>query len=241
MNHVLEKQVRLRVDRGRLVSVLESRDSQDGRGRDLNRSVVKDTVGRAGQAAVDRVVDRRAFGAGADLHAERRLEEPPLDARLGLVDKPQERRAVGPARRRLDLVAHRPRLDHPARVHRQAVGNVRELLGELRGVRLGDGSVRADQREVLAVAVELEVRVQLAAGNRAVLAGSEYDEISAGRERDVRKSPLHRLIGVVRQTPAVERNGRGRGIVDFDPIGGVVVLVGQRAVVDRHELGDQRR
>jgi hypothetical protein len=81
--------------------------------------------------------------------------------------------------------------------------------------------------------------VQARAGDAAVFARGENDEVGVGREIHGRETPLRRLRGVVGQRPAIEVHHVRAGVVDFDPILGVAVLIEQNAVIRRHELGDQ--
>ena len=114
--------------------------------------------------------------------------------------------------------------------------------GNSRGVLVRDGrAVGPNQGEVLAVVVELEVRVQRRGRNDAVLLRREDHEIAVRRERVVWKPPLRQRVVVIGQIPAVEVDRGDRRVVDLDPIGVIPVVVGQAGLVDRQELGDQKR
>ena len=76
-------------------------------------------------------------------------------------------------------------------------------------------------------------------GNGAVLAGGEHYQVTVRKEVRRRKTPFAEIRGTVRQAPAVEVHGVGAGIVNFDPIRVLPVLVRQHRVVDGHELSDE--
>ena len=76
-------------------------------------------------------------------------------------------------------------------------------------------------------------------GNSAVFAGSEDHEVTAGEKVRRRKTPLGKIGGIVGQIPAVEVDGVGPGIVELDPIRVLPVLVRERGVIQRHELGNE--
>ena len=121
----------------------------------------------------------------------------------------------------------------------QTVGNIGELL-RIEVVRMGDGSARFDQRQVFAVAVELEVRVQLGIRIGAVVTRGKHQHVTTRLHGNVGKGPASEIRCVVGQVPSVEVQRPSGRVVDLDPIRGVAVLVSQRAVVARHQLADHR-
>src|SRR5204862_743600 len=93
--------------------------------------------------------------------------------------------------------------------------------------------------QVIAAAMQFESGVQVGAGNSAVLAGSEHYQVTVWKEVRRGKTPFGEIGGTVRQIPAFEVHDVDAGIVDFDPVRILPVLVHQRGVVDRHELGNK--
>ena len=144
---------------------------------------------------------------------------------------------VGVPRRGLGEVPRR------AEVGRQPVGDVgvlrrkRRLIGEFDGRAVG-----ADQRQVLAVAAELEVRVQLARPGRRDPCPRRRPASSRRRRSSRRGNAIGsgRAASSVRYQPSSDI-GSSPPIVDLDPVRGGAVAVEQTMVVDRHELADDQR
>ncbi len=108
---------------------------------------------------------------------------------------------------------------------------------------MGNGRpVRPDQSEIFTGPVKLEIRVQLARlENHPVLARREYDQVSARIERHVREGPLLQIARIVGKMPALQVHDFIAGIVYFDPIGVVPVLVDKIRLVDGQEFADDQR
>ena len=120
----------------------------------------------------------------------------------------------------------------------EAVGEVGDLGREDGSEFGGFGAVWFDEGEVFAGGVEAEVGVELAAGGAAVFVGGPDDEVVAGVEGDGGEGPAGGEGGVVGEGPAFEIDWGGGGIVDFDPVAEIAVLVGSDRVVVGHEFGD---
>ena len=58
----------------------------------------------------------------------------------------------------------------------------------------------------------------------AVFSGGVDEEISIGRDGDIRKSPFGEIGGIISEMVSVDRSRRA-GVVDFDPISGEAVFV----------------
>ena len=102
-------------------------------------------------------------------------------------------------------------------------------------------SVRADEREVTAGSIQLEVRVQRCAWRPTVLARREHYQIAAGGEVAGRQTPFPEIAGLVGEEPAVQRHCRRAGIEQLNPIRALAIFVEHRAGVCRHEFADQDR
>jgi hypothetical protein len=102
-------------------------------------------------------------------------------------------------------------------------------------------AVDVNQAQIFAVGGNLEIRVQFAAGKRAVLLGGKDNAVSArsqccaGRER-----PFVELVVVVGQVHARHVDGGGSRVVDLDPVRGVAVGVDEVAVIGGKELGNAK-
>ena len=133
--------------------------------------------------------------------------------------------AVMRARRGHDEVAG------DARVHAVApVGDVLQLRIRIGGRKLRDDvGVWVHEGEVFAAGGESEIAVQLRQIVRAVLARGEDHEVAVAHEgRAIRDAPLGQVVHAVREEPAADVRGRTAGIVNFNPVRGVAVLVAQR-------------
>ena len=123
-------------------------------------------------------------------------------------------------------------------LHADAVGNVRKLRRELRRNFRGHRAVRPEQRQIFAVGTQLEICVQRRAGRGAVLAGSKDDHEAFRRHVRGRETPFARIARAVRQGPVEQADAVARRVLDFNPVGRISVLVGERIGVARHEFGD---
>ncbi len=101
--------------------------------------------------------------------------------------------------------------------------------------------VRRDQGEVRpALPIEPEVGVQFASDDRAVFPGSEnHQEVAGLQDQPVRQSPPGGVDRVVGEIPAPDLDRIAGRIPEFQPVGGVVVLIEQGGIVRCHELVDQ--
>ena len=74
------------------------------------------------------------------------------------------------------------------------------------------------------------------------LSRSEDDQVFAGRQdRARRKGPFPQIVPVVRQAPAVQRDGGWYAVVQLDPVRGISLAIGQAAMVGGNELRDRHR
>ena len=111
------------------------------------------------------------------------------------------------------------------------------------GKILHQHAVGIAQRQVLAIPVQLEVRVQIAAGGAhvGVQPVAENDEVAAGRDHRPRgEKPFVRGAGVVGEPPAGEGDVARAVVVEFDPVVRVVGPLGRvlgAGLVRRHGLG----
>ena len=96
-----------------------------------------------------------------------------------------------------------------------------------------------NQPQVLSGVIQLEVGVQVPTRRFAILAGGKNDEISATVQRSGGQRPFAWLVGIVREIPAEEVDRIRRGILDFDPVLMLEVLIPESTVrIVRKELGD---
>ena len=143
--------------------------------------------------------------------------------------------AVGRARCRLREIA-------PLVVFVEPVADTRGLLGILNSRHGPAGRLRAAERQVLAIRVELEVGVRRLGGALVadVLAGGKDDEPFAGADREVGEKPLGQVGPVVRQRPAREVHCGVAAVVQLDPVS-VHALVrsggGGAELADHHVAG----
>ena len=120
-----------------------------------------------------------------------------------------------------------------------AVGNAADLHRKLRRVSRGYvRSVGLEQRQILSITPQTEVGVQRRTWHAPVFARGEYEQIRVGRQIGAGKAPRVGRHDPVCQNPTREIHHVGAAVVDLDPIGEFSVLVSQRPVVQRHELGD---
>ena len=118
-------------------------------------------------------------------------------------------------------------------------------IGDLRLVSrrvAGDDvrSVRAQEREQLALTIEAKVRVQLGARVPTVLLRREDDEEASGIERHRGEGPLGEVLGVVRQIVAGQVDRGVAAVVELDPVAVFAVLVPDRIGVEGEELADHQ-
>ena len=143
--------------------------------------------------------------------------------------------AVGRARRRLREI-------DPFIVFVEAVADAGGLLGEFDLRHGAPRRLRAAQREVLAVGVELEIRVRRLGqtGALGVLAGGENHHATSSSKRHVGENPLGQVFPIIGQRPSLEVHPGVAAVVQFDPvtIHPLVSLGGSRAeLTDHHVAG----
>ncbi len=142
--------------------------------------------------ANDGVRDPSAYAQGEGVD-----EGPARLGKHGLRGEAGPDRGVGVPRRRRGVIADGVEQD---RVH--AVGNIR-LLGWIgRGKEGHQIGLRIHQRQEAARGGQFEVGVQLVGHRRQVPAGSEHDQVIAGRQHVVGKRPLGQVRGLGGQEPA---------------------------------------
>jgi len=103
---------------------------------------------------------------------------------------------------------------------------------------VGDAHVRTNQRQVFAIAVQLKVGVQRQTGLGPVFARRVDHEESPRSQGHLRKSPLAWITGFIGQMPPGQVHWRQAGILQFNPVRLIPVLVEQTTAVC-HELGNQ--
>jgi hypothetical protein len=96
--------------------------------------------------------------------------------------------------------------------------------------------IRAKQRQILPIAIELEVQVQMPGEVRHTGAGSEHDHKLSGPQGQAREGPLGQVQRVVRQMPSGEIHGRRPGVLQFDPVRRLPVAVQECVLVGSHEF-----
>ena len=84
--------------------------------------------------------------------------------------------------------------------------------------------------------------MQLAIGSHFVPVGGKHDFVLIGVQ-DGRSGdwPFIQIPRFIRQIPAFKINVAAAGVVQFNPVGSLVVIVDQRVIVVRHELADRHR
>ena len=205
----------------------------------LGGGIAQDVLG--GRQAADSAARQDGPHAEAGLrahvsHTGRAVDPPRVVEGLG---------AAGPARPQAALLRDQDPCHRQARdqgVHVEVLADTVREVGTLLGIRRvlvnHRLAVGRHQREVLAGGPEPEIRVELGAGETAVVAGGEDEDASAPVEDQRRKAPLPQHVGVVRQIVALEVDGLEPLVVDLEPVGGVAVLVDEGRAVDGHELAD---
>ena len=95
---------------------------------------------------------------------------------------------------------------------------------------MNHGSAGIAQGEILAVGFEGEIGVQLGTRDTAVLAGSEYNDARAGRNRCGGKQPLLGKERIIAQGIAckVEPCIVFYRVIDLDPVRGITVFIKNR-------------
>ena len=74
---------------------------------------------------------------------------------------------------------------------------------------------------------------------RLIVAGGENDHVTApGHRCPSRELPLGQVVCVIGEVVAAEIEVGDLRVVDFDPVGGVAVVINQAVVVGGQELGD---
>ena len=102
-------------------------------------------------------------------------------------------------------------------------------------------SIRRDERDVLAIRIELEIRVQRLPGDAAVLPARPDEQILPAVDRHRGEAPFHEVRGDIREVVAVEIHRCCRSIIKLDPVRGIAVLVFDSADVVRHVFVDDER
>ena len=102
-------------------------------------------------------------------------------------------------------------------------------------------SIRRDERDVLAIRIELEIRVQRLPGDAAVLPARPDEQILPAVERHRGEAPFHEVRGDIREVVAVQIHRPGRSIIKLDPVRRIAVLVFDSADVVRHVFVDDER
>ena len=104
---------------------------------------------------------------------------------------------------------------------------------------MDDGrSVGRDERQILTVGVQSEVRVKLVADS--VLSGREDDEPLTGLEDAGRKAPARKVAGKVGEKPTAQIDRTRPRVLDLDPVARVAIFVAKPLAVVREEFGDER-
>ena len=80
--------------------------------------------------------------------------------------------------------------------------------------------------------------MQFLTGYGAVFAGGEDDHKRFWGNVGGRETPFARIARAVRQRPVQQIDAVGRGVLEFNPIRGIPVLIHERPRVAGHEFGD---
>ena len=121
-----------------------------------------------------------------------------------------------------------------------AVGGIVEL-GRIGGRELMDdgSSVRSDEGQVFAAVLELETGVELLAGHRPVLArGEEEKELPLLEDDTIGDAPLGKVFRAISEKVATEVNRIRIGVVEFQPVLPVTVLVPLTRLVVGEDFGN---
>ena len=104
-----------------------------------------------------------------------------------------------------------------------------------RGAKLGDDGdpIPGHQREIFPILGEVEICVQLRAGDAPVFSRCVDDEKTARRELNGRKPPPVQGLLFVGEVKAIEVNVLRAGIENLDPVRGVAITVQLRATIVR--------
>ncbi len=117
-----------------------------------------------------------------------------------------------------------------------SVGDVFAQGGDLDGV--GDGTPWAGEHQLLPVGAQAEAGVHLALGAFVVQPRGEEHEETPGLQVHRGKVPLARVVRVVGEAPAREREGLARGVPQLHPVGAGAGSVLEAAAVGAHDLVD---
>ena len=98
--------------------------------------------------------------------------------------------------------------------------------------------VGVDQGQGFAVAIEVEIGVELLAGDGSIFVGGEDLEVAIGGDGDGREGPLIQVSGVVAEEVAVEVLSSRGGVSKLDPVGRGVVLIEGAGDIDGQDLVD---
>jgi len=82
--------------------------------------------------------------------------------------------------------------------------------------------------------------MKFVAWDRSIFIGSKDDEVFTGCDVYVRQGPLGKIGCIIGEAPVCEADGFCVRIMDFNPIGGVAVFIGDAGGVAREEFGDDR-
>src|SRR4029079_14487517 len=85
-----------------------------------------------------------------------------------------------------------------------------------------------------------KVGVQLLPRHMAVFAGGEHREEAAGGNGGGRELPFRRIACVVGQIPSAQIQWRSGGVLDFNPIGMIAVLIENADSIAGEKLADHR-
>ena len=145
-------------------------------------------------------------------------------------------RIVGRVRRRGVEIDQRPRGAGAV-----PIGNIPILWGKLGRERGGDHAARVHQRQILAVAVQLEIGVQPPPDQGIGAARCKYHQVLSRRNAVAGKGPFGEVPRIVSQVPALYvyiSGPRGTRVANFNPVRIVGGRVGVLGLIDRHEFGD---
>ena len=210
-------------------SGLKCRGAEDGGAGDGHTRRVggSGAIGERRVGSVGGVDDSGSGGVGGDADGEGGGVESAIDIKGGVRHESAGGRSIG-----FTGCGRR-------KITRRSVGNVGSLG---RVVELVDhrAAIGIDEGEVSAACGDFEVAMQL--GKSTACASGEDDEVGISVERNASgEGPLGEVSGVAGEMKAVEVDGEGVGIVDFDPVREVAIFIGEVAVVASEKFVESGR
>ena len=228
--NIIEEKITLRIDVSRNKPALIRRRFQDSGGGDRHRAGIQGAITGRRNGAVGGVINVRSRCGGRNRDIKRGGVMPAVDIKRSVLHKSGLRCSnICGSRRGLQKIS------------RRSITRVRLLLWiSRRELLYHRGAIRRNEREVFPAGFQAEVGMQIPGAVRRVRPGGKDHEILfSGQRGPGRKSPLRKLVRVVRQIIPAEIERRDIAIMNLNPIRRIAITIVKLGIA-RNEFADLR-